>query len=203
MLSDAIYKSHCCRDNKCLKDKSATYQYLWEMSDLEGKLQREKIIRMLTDQAFIFHLLMRNEMKVITTWEMVVYWSPSRGKEDVRIPYLSLHFLGSGNVKQDFHMNWTVVLELSGSMTNTSVYTLEDGLRPPFSVLQTYPSLWCQLLYHNLLYSLCSSTASCLRDNSVWCFLKPGKNFSVTLDFSGKCISLVVAWSQSPPWHSS
>lgn len=43
----------------------------------------KKITHMLTDQAFISHLLTRNEMKVITSWEMVVYWSPSWGKEDV------------------------------------------------------------------------------------------------------------------------
>lgn len=41
MLSDAIYKSHCYRVNEYLKAKSA-HQYLREMSDLEGKLQREK-----------------------------------------------------------------------------------------------------------------------------------------------------------------
>lgn len=43
----------------------------------------KKITHMLTDQAFISHLLMRNEMKVITSWETVVYWFPSWGKEDV------------------------------------------------------------------------------------------------------------------------
>lgn len=38
------------------------------MSDLEGKFQREeKINYMMTDQAFISHLLMRNEMKVIAS----------------------------------------------------------------------------------------------------------------------------------------
>lgn len=67
MLSDAIHKSHCYRVNEYLKAKSA-HEYLQEMSDLEGKLQREKnITYMLTDQAFISHLLMRNEIKVITS----------------------------------------------------------------------------------------------------------------------------------------
>lgn len=41
MLSDEIYKSHCYRVNEYLKAESA-HQYLREMSDLEGKLQREK-----------------------------------------------------------------------------------------------------------------------------------------------------------------
>lgn len=91
------------------------------------------------------------------------------------VPYLSLHFLATGSVKQGFHMNWTVVLEPCSSVTNTSANTLKHGFRSPLSVLQTYPSPCCQLLYHNLLFSQCSSIVSCLRDNSVWCFLKPRK----------------------------
>lgn len=121
------------------------------------------------------------------------------------VPYLSLHFLDTGSVKQGFHMNWTVVLEHCGSMTNTSVYALKDTQ----DLDHFFQS--CKNIQANgaSFYATISCIHTAAQQLPAWgttqygVFWKPWKSFGATLDFSGRCISLIVDWCRSPPWCSS